>query len=683
MVTIDSIEICGFRGSREYLKIDFGSGFTIITGANGSGKSTVLDAIEFALVGALLKYEASSGEKGETSSDYEWWRGEQPPNERYVRLTVRGDAGERIQIYRGPGQVEITGAPDLRALLCDLINNPEGSIEGLCKTSFIRDEFIASHSVDLPEVERFAFVRAAVGAQNTTDVENKLKTAHRELAKRLEIARVDYGISRSRVEEAIERLAALRGEADQLTNEIKDSAFIRQLPDLPDHSALSELVKRLDLEIANRRNGIDRLGQLLSRMELLQSRITSSEAENKRVQKDETEREIAVLKASVNTLTNELDETEKQYASLREGQEFVANLAELTTLGRAIGRREESCPLCGQPIQADAFEAHLLELGKEISQFGHSVAQIVERLTSLRVSRSKTEDQLTRLQRTYDSLASDLESMNRQMSLLQTEVRAVMPEANDLSTGVIRREMEQQVRQLSRLEVERRGLSRPNLLRQVLEEERLLQGRREEALQSERILSRLQLVDNQIKEAADAVKRYSAEAVEERLAAIRPLFTELYLRLRPHVDWRGVSYAVRGDLRKFLSLRIDNGLNMKFLFSSGQRRAAGLAFLISVALSRPWCRLKTLVLDDPIQHVDDFRAIHLVETLAAVRSRGYQVICAVEDPNLAELLCRRLRSKCDESGLLIHMKYIAGEGAKVGDKQHIAPLGSALLMEAS
>ena len=74
-------------------------------------------------------------------------------------------------------------------------------------------------------------------------------------------------------------------------------------------------------------------------------------------------------------------------------------------------------------------------------------------------------------------------------------------------------------------------------------------------------------VDDQIKEAVDAVKRFSAETVEDRLAAIKPLFTELYLRLKPHIDWKTVDYAVRGDLRRSFGepLRVDRGgLNTKF-----------------------------------------------------------------------------------------------------------------------
>ena len=89
---------------------------------------------------------------------------------------------------------------------------------------------------------------------------------------------------------------------------------------------------------------------------------------------------------------------------------------------------------------------------------------------------------------------------------------------------------------------------------------------------------------------------------------------------------------------------------VQFLFSSAQRRAAGLAFLLATHLSRRWCEWKTLLLDDPVQHIDDYRALNLVEVLAAIRRSGRQVIIAVEDAALADLLCRRLRSSIGEIG---------------------------------
>jgi ABC-type cobalamin/Fe3+-siderophores transport system ATPase subunit len=129
-----------------------------------------------------------------------------------------------------------------------------------------------------------------------------------------------------------------------------------------------------------------------------------------------------------------------------------------------------------------------------------------------------------------------------------------------------------------------------------------------------------------------------------------PLLEELYRRLRPHTDWMEIGSDFGGKVRGSLNLTVGDGHNVQFLFSSGQRRAAGLAFLLAIHLSRSWCQWKSLLLDDPVQHIDDYRALNLVEVLAAIRRSGRQIIIAVEDTALADLLCRRLRSSIGESG---------------------------------
>jgi len=118
--------------------------------------------------------------------------------------------------------------------------------------------------------------------------------------------------------------------------------------------------------------------------------------------------------------------------------------------------------------------------------------------------------------------------------------------------------------------------------------------------------------------------------------------SELYRRLRPHPVWQDIEYSIRGDVKRFLKLQVGEELNPQFLFSSGQRRATGLAFLLSINVSLAWSRWRSVLLDDPVQHVDDFRTIHLAEVMAQLVADGRQIICAVEDAALADLLCRRL-----------------------------------------
>ena len=82
-----------------------------------------------------------------------------------------------------------------------------------------------------------------------------------------------------------------------------------------------------------------------------------------------------------------------------------------------------------------------------------------------------------------------------------------------------------------------------------------------------------------------------------------------YLRLRPHSEWQEIETDIAGHVRASLNFTVGEGKNPQFLFSSGQRRTAGIAFLLAIHLSRPWCTFETLLLDDPVQHIDDYRAL--------------------------------------------------------------------------
>lgn len=134
-----------------------------------------------------------------------------------------------------------------------------------------------------------------------------------------------------------------------------------------------------------------------------------------------------------------------------------------------------------------------------------------------------------------------------------------------------------------------------------------------------------------------SAKSVANEILAEQFDTVMPLLKELYRRLRPHNEWKEIQVEFGGRVRASLNFSVD-GRNPQFLFSSGQRRTAGLAFLLAIHLSRKWCRWQSLLLDDPVQHIDDYRALNLVEVLAAIRRSGRQLIIAVEDPALADVL---------------------------------------------
>lgn len=219
------------------------------------------------------------------------------------------------------------------------------------------------------------------------------------------------------------------------------------------------------------------------------------------------------------------------------------------------------------------------------------------------------------------------------------------------------------------------GLESSTAYARLIEQERALAQERERLVSVQKSLEAAQRASSHQAEASRAVSRTAGELVDERLAQLEPLLVELYERLRPHVQWSTVGYRVRGDVRRFMRLTVgESDLNPRFMFSSGQRRALGLAFLLSVHLSTTWSRWNTLILDDPMQHVDDYRALRLVEVLGSIRRSGRQILCAVEDRSLADLLARRLATSESQSGSVLELKYELGEGSTIASLDTLRPL---------
>src|SRR6266446_3396432 len=117
------VEVAGFRAFKDKTRFDLPGGFAVLTGRNGAGKSTVLDAVDFVLTGTINKYVVKDA-RGGGLDEHIWWVGE-----------ARADTGP----------------------------------ETLMQTTLIRDETIAGLSLDLPEQARFSAVRAALGGLAGTD----------------------------------------------------------------------------------------------------------------------------------------------------------------------------------------------------------------------------------------------------------------------------------------------------------------------------------------------------------------------------------------------------------------------------------------------------------------------------------------------------------------------------------
>ena len=675
------VQVVGFRGFRELTRVEIPPGFAIIVGSNGSGKSTVCDAIEFALTGNI-RGSSDHREKGESIHDYLWWRGPRPPAENYVEIGLTNAQGATVVVRRSPTELTVTPSARLEDLLVTggpALENPLGQ---LCRTAILRDEEITRLSVDLRETERFEFVRSALGTADFRTADESAKRVGDLLKRHHETARRDYELQRDRIAQLTTRMSQARTQAARAGGLAEAEATLKEGLEEPIGNGV-ELLAKSQRAVATQRQRVDGLKRGYARLTDIAGRLTQLSTPQHLAAIDGLEEKLRAADAAATEANRESETVQEELSKFQAASPRNLSLAQLLEHGRRLGLDDGDCPLCGVAQTDEHFKSHLETLDATLAAADATLA-------SLSRNSADTAQRALEATRVVDSLRSELTRLRGSEVSTRAEFSVLCGELEPLGfrcAGAPAQGLQELASLIETLQLTVAKtesalavIAASQAASQILELERESAAARERLVAAEKTLSDVARAQGQVKDAAQTIKRVQGELVDEQLAALSPLLVELYERLRPHVDWLKVRYNLRGDVRRMLSLEVGAGINPNFVFSSGQRRAAGLAFLIAIFLSRNWCKLRTLVLDDPVQHVDDYRALHLTEVLAAVRRAKHQIICTVEDRALAELLARRLRSDFDDQGAVIELAYTPGEGAGVAQVRSLAPLTRQVLV---
>ena len=680
---IIGIKCAGFRGMRREISLALPGGFVVVVGRNGAGKSSICDAVEYALTGTI-RTTSSHHEKGEEISDYMWWRGQGVPSGRYVELTLVDHESRQVSIRRTPTQLEVSGGKSIEEVLCDPTAGIDEPVVQLCRTAILRDEDITRLSVDMLETERFDFVRASLGTADFTSAEERAKKVQALLEDQKEDAERLYYL-------ATDLVAGLTSQLSHARTEIADAddvgAAQARLRQFLNDSALTpeQLVTVATRRTADVRVATDGLVRLLARLEDSDRKLQAVKEPAQALRSAELVRKCKDLQHQVESAEADLKQAEIDLGAAQRKNPTTASLALLKEHGGRLGLLNGACPLCASAQSDERFRVQLEQLtnriaatSAEATATARRAAESASRLVALKTECRRCTSELETLQNAERDMRSLREGLYGEAQALGVDLVGQERDA----AGVVASRITANRAELTDVE---RALSAVNASRAV---ERLrglelaVSAARERVGATEKRLSQSRAAGDQIREALATIRRVQGEYVNEQLAQLEPLMLEVYQRLRPHIDWPEVRYRLRGDVRRMLSLEIGEGVNPSFMFSSGQRRAAGLSFLLAVHLSRRWCRLDTLILDDPVQHIDDYRALHLVEVLGAIRRTGRQVVCTVEDESLGNLLARRLRSDADEPGVIVTMSYSSQAGTHVASVQHVVPMPKSILVPA-
>lgn len=677
---LDFVEICGFRGFRDKARFELPAGFAVLCGRNGAGKSTVFDAIDFALTGTINKFAVKKA-KGGGLDDHLWWVGDGRADHHYVTVGFTDGLGGDFTISRSRdrGVQASVSNPFARFCLDSLAVAP--SLETLMQSTLIRDESIVALSVDLPEQQRFAAVRAAIGglvgpdhSRRTGEVLHAANDLEEKRRRAVQDRQAELGRILSELTEA-RSVAELSPDVGEALRAIAGAGM--ELP--PEPSARSEVLRRF---IASRRQALQELEKARRQSEELAPDLAYVRSPEAAGNLASAQAAVEAAEQARSTAEQLMAAAERADASEKEGDAFATHLAAIIEHGESVGLLEGHCPLCAAMRTPDEFAGAIVDAKKRLSTRGERLAanskaiadarnalqaaifnaNLAERKLGDEAARAVVAElQLQEIQRVFSKhffAGSPEDPVTARIMILAEQERVTR-----LERALYILEASSAIDRVATLE-----LKVAELRQRIDNETEKLDAAQKATQAARRIDVSSQTIANQI--------------LAEQFDTVMPLLKELYRRLRPHSAWTEIDSDFGGKVRASLNFTVGEGHNIQFLFSSGQRRAAGLAFLLAMHLSRRWCAWQSLLLDDPVQHIDDYRALNLVEVLAAIRRSGRQVIVAVEDTALADLLSRRLRSKTGELGRRFDLQISRTGSAEIAETQDIYPMPRAVLRAA-
>lgn len=677
---ISYIEFQGFRGFRDRTRVDIPTGFAVISGRNGVGKSTICDAIEFGLTGQLSKYHVDQTGR-ESTNDYLWWLGENEPEEQWVEVGIADDE-KTYSIRRSRRDGIQNTPPGIEKLLVSQNALPENAIDNLIRTTILRDEWITTWSLDLKSEERFRFVQEALGVTGDRHLIDRADTILKKAAGLSSEANQNFEDSRDRIQAAITERADHQSKAASATHtEEIDEIFLKYQISAPENLAerltlANQLLE--DMKISSKMVS-DALELSNANRELL-NEFTNEILEERVDKETEIESDIS---AEHSDAIIALGEAEAEVASSRSVDHLADSLASIIEHGEMVGLQEGHCPLCDAARTQGEFASAISEARQRLSHLEQKKA-LADRLRAeaqnqievLEIARTETLERRAKLARELVKAREIDKSINDTFETYGVR-------ASSVHTQNVEPFLQQTRERIIELELLTAKLNSSRAVERILVAEKKIETLRASSGSLERQKFRAQRSLDRSKELKKTLNSTINEMVDERLWALSPLLSDLYGRLRPHIEWQDIDYKIRGDVRRALNLTVGQDLNPQFMFSSGQRRALGLAFLIAVHLSRPWCNLQTLILDDPVQHIDDYRALNLVEILSNIAKQGRQVLVTIESNELADMICRKLQGSSENPGKHIKVDLSPNGGGTIANEEILETMPRRVLRESA
>ncbi len=671
---IEELTLSGFKLFREPQTVKFTPGLNRISGRNASGKTTLLEAILFALYGEVpgVRPRELVSLGGREMTVKLVFRS--PTTGRRVRIVRSGVlSGGGFRTTRVLMEVEderhvFTSDSEVRERLRELI--------GVGRRAFLNVVYTRQKEfVDILRPGRREFMDSILGLSAIAEVREEL----REVVRRLE---EEGHLSEERIlRESLEKEVRRRSEVEERVRRLEEE--VKRLE--REARKLSRVKDSLDAEVTLLEELLNRLRDASASLREAEARVVEVEGELKRLVEEaggDVEGRLEHLSERMEKLAEaeerlkELLETElePELRRLLEEQGKFRHIVEEHTKLSESGLTE--CPTCGQRIDRELLESRIREYGRKLEDVREAlkaleaeVESVRRRIDQTRRRREEAMDEYRRLEsawrrvgevrRRVEELRAEREEAMKRLEEALSDVLGevgVPPEGEKPTPESVERALEERLREL---QSEREAVSSrlSKLLGEASTLRRMLETSRRDLEEVSRSISSLE-------ERLSHIEEYKAKISVARrlLRRFEEYEREVRHTLLKRIGWLTFKYFQRmTDQHVYREFRIDEENYWLYVYPDGSDREipawrCGGGHESIIALAERLAILRAigfsalLILDEPTDAVDEQNIPALLESISRCTREIGQIILVThhgygQEAQVNHIRVRRVRDR--------------------------------------
>jgi exonuclease SbcC len=666
---IKSLSVTGFRGFGTPAYFDLDADAVVILGPNGSGKTSLFDAILWGLCGKVDR--VSGGDSSLVSLWSDTGRAE-------VSVTI-GDATETLMVTRvfdgsattvtvQVGGVVLRG-PGAVARLCDALwpeaaetsDVVETMAMALTRSTYLQQDLVSEFVDADSDDKRFLVISELLGAGRVADFQTQLDRERTAWARSRKEREGELSEARSRAAVSEQRLARLvsasdvSGVADRWAVWWEAALPFTSLdtaPSIGSVGATDFMDAAMQQVRDTQRVGSRMLREASSMLQRAESvQIEVSEASMPQEEFEELERRIAAAEKSLKNAQLAASEERERQVAKKEAAEELSALASL-----ALRHLDGPCPVCQQDHNVIDTKLHLESLLSGKPDQGIDTGAIEELSNSLAALQGRHVSHLADMRKRdahsseVDAVAEEVDAFLRRQN--PTADQADLPKILQLQTEQER--LEQRDLEIKALLAAGEDLaaaaSRASEVSKRVDLEALHSRQRAEVAAMEDDVDRRNQTYQVAVDLLERLRGATTEVVKSELKRMEPILQQVFAMVDPHpalrlltlvgrfANKKGRVHAVLEDPESGETTAMPENV-----LSSSQLNGLAVSILIALNLGVRNLPLQTVALDDPLQSLDDVNLLGVADLLRRLKEHR-QIIISTHDRRFAELLGRKLRA---------------------------------------